>query len=213
MTRGDTAAFFNNDLAIFILYIKGCQLAAQTFGYQFQAHLVGSNMEHISLVIGFQNVLRRITQRTQQNGCRQFTATVNTYKYAILGVELKVQPRATVRNHAGRIQQLARTVSLAAIVVEEYTRRTVKLGNNHALGTINNKGTVFGHQRDFSHIDFLLFDILDFFDRFAALAIKNDQMYLYTQRSGVGNTTHDAFFNIKRRLAQPITHILKSGIA
>ncbi len=37
----------------------------------------------------------------------------------------------------------------------------MELGNNNALGTVNNKGTVLGHQGHFAHVDFLLFDVLD----------------------------------------------------
>ena len=100
---------------------------------------------------------------------------------------------------------------LAAVVVKEHARGTVQLGNNYTLGTVDYEGTVFSHQGDFTHVDFLLFDVLDRFVR--RFFVENDQTNFYPQRYGVRYATQHAFFDIKCRLAQAITDVLQRSIA
>ena len=89
----------------------------------------------------------------------------------------------------------------------------MQLGNDHPLGAVNNKSTVFGHEWNFTHVDFLLFDVLDVLDRLAAFAVKNNQVYLNAQRSSIGNAAHDALFDIKGGLTQTIAHVFQRSIA
>ena len=50
---------------------------------------------------------------------------------------------------------------LAFVVIKNNAGRSVQLRHDDTLGTINDKGTIFGHQRDLSQIYLLLSDILD----------------------------------------------------
>ncbi|MNI10970.1 hypothetical protein D3C73_640990 [compost metagenome] len=100
---------------------------------------------------------------------------------------------------------------LATVVVEEHARGTVQLGNDYTLGTVDYEGTVLSHQGDFTHVDFLLFDVLDRFVR--RLFVENDQAHFYPQRYGVSYTAQYAFFDIKCRFAQAITDVLQRSIA
>src|SRR3546814_9565425 len=77
--------------------------------------------------------LFRSAQRAQQHADRQLAAAVDAGEQRVLRVELEVQPRAAVRDHAGREQQLDRRMGLAAVVVEEHARRTVQLRDDDAL--------------------------------------------------------------------------------
>ncbi len=52
-------------------------------------------------------------------------------------------------------------MGLALVVIEENTGRTVQLTDNDPLGTVDDKCTIFGHQRDFAEIDLLFLDIAD----------------------------------------------------
>ena len=71
-------------------------------------------------------------------------------------------------------------MALTFVVIEEHARTTVQLGDNDALGTIDDEGTVVRHQGNFTHVNFLFFDI---FDRFACgLFIKDNQAYFHAQR-------------------------------
>ena len=102
-------------------------------------------------------------------------------------------------------------MSLATVVVEEHAWGAVQLGNDHALGTVDNEGTVLGHERDFAHVHFLLFDVLDRFGR--RFFVENDQTDFYPQRYGIGYAAQRTFLDIKSRLAQAITDVLQSSIA
>ena len=50
---------------------------------------------------------------------------------------------------------------LPFIMVKKYARRTMHLGNNNSFRTVDDERSVFGHQRNFAHIHFLLLHISD----------------------------------------------------
>ncbi len=85
----------------------------------------------------------------------------------------------------------------------------MQLGHDDTLGTIDHKGTVFGHQGHFAHVDLLFTDILDGATGFLVI---NDQTNPYAQRRSVGGTTNSTFFYIKNRLAELIAGILQRCI-
>ncbi len=87
----------------------------------------------------------------------------------------------------------------------------MKLRHDNALGAVDYKGTVLSHQGDFTHVDFLLFDVLDRFVR--RFFVENDQTDLDSQRYCVSHTAQHAFLDIKCRFAQAITYILQRSIA
>ena len=102
-------------------------------------------------------------------------------------------------------------MGLTLVVIEEHTRRTVELGNNNALGTVDNEGTVLGHQGHFAHVDFLLFNVLDrLVGRFL---IVNDKTDFHAQRRCIGYAPKLAFLDIKNRLANTVTDVFERGIA
>ena len=211
MTSSDTTTLLNNHLAFVIGNVDGRDFTAQTLWNQLQADALTLNVEHVGGVERVQHLLSGITQRAQQYRCRQLATTVNTHEHAVFRVELEVQPRTTVRNDTRGIKQLTGAVRLAAVVVKEHARGTVQLGNNYTLGTVDYEGTVFSHQGDFTHVDFLLFDVLDRFVR--RFFVENDQTNFYPQRYGVRYATQHAFFDIKCRFAQAITDVLQRSIA
>ena len=87
----------------------------------------------------------------------------------------------------------------------------MELGNDNTLGTVDNEGTVLGHQGHFAHVDFLLFNILDrLVGRFL---IINDKSYFHPQRCCVGDAPKLAFLDVKYRLADAVTHVFECGVA
>src|SRR5690554_5185386 len=107
MTSGDPATLLNDKVAFRILDIKGGNVTAQTAGHQLQLACFFTQSELAGLKEHFQHLLRGVAQSTQKNRRRQFAATVDTNEHGVLGIELEVEPGATVRNHPGRVQQLA----------------------------------------------------------------------------------------------------------
>jgi len=79
-------------------------------------------------------------------------------------VELEVEPRAAVGDHAGAVEQLAGRVGLALVVVEEHARRSMQLADDDALRAIDDEGAGIRHQRDLAEVDFLLLHVADRLD-------------------------------------------------
>ncbi|MNG97286.1 hypothetical protein D3C79_563950 [compost metagenome] len=211
VARGNTAALLDDDFAGFVMDVHDRNFTTQTLWHQFQAEFLAGNVEHVGGVEGIQHFFSAVTQGAQQHRGRQFAATVDTHEHAVLRVELEVQPGAAVRDDASGVQQLAGAVSLATVVVEEHTRRTVQLGNDHTLGTVDNEGTVLSHQGDFTHVDFLLFDVLDRFVR--RFLVEDDQAHLDPQWDREGHATQDTFLHIEGGFAQAIAYVLQGSIA
>src|SRR5690606_35388919 len=124
---------------------------------------------------------------------------------------LEVQPRAAVGDHAGREQQLARAVGLAAVVVEEHARRAVQLGNDDALGAVDDEGAVLGHERDLAHVHFLLLHVLDRLAR--RLAVVDHQAHGHAQRRAVAHAALAALALVEHRLAELVADVLQRGVA
>ncbi len=102
-------------------------------------------------------------------------------------------------------------MSLALVVIEEHTRRAVQLGNDHALSTIDHKGTVIGHERNFTHVHFLFFNV---FNRLVGrLTIINDQANFNAQRYCVSHTAQNTFTYIECRFAKVVAYIFKCSIS
>ncbi len=86
----------------------------------------------------------------------------------------------------------------------------MKLRHDDALSTVNNKGTVIGHERNFAHVNFLLFDVFN--GAFRRFALVDHQAQFYAQRCRVGHAADLALFHIKDRLAQTVADVLQLGV-
>jgi len=104
-------------------------------------------------------------------------------------------------------------MSLALVVIEEHARRAVQLGNDDALGTVDDKGTVVGHQRHFTEIDLLFANVLDGLGRAARFLVIDDQAHEYANRRGVGQAAHLALFDVEYGRAKAVAHVLEGSIA
>jgi len=85
----------------------------------------------------------------------------------------------------------------------------MQLLDNHALGAVDHERAVAGHQRHFAHVDFLLADVLDG----AGVLVIDHQTHQHPQRGRVGQAAQLTFLDVKCRLADAITHVLKACTA
>src|SRR5262249_20420014 len=106
-----------------------------------------------------EKVLRRIAEGAQEHGRVHLAASVDADVDDVLRVELEVEPRSAVWDDPRAVEQLAARVGLALVVVEKDARAAVKLGDDDALGTVDDERSGVGHQRDLAEVDFLLFDV------------------------------------------------------
>ena len=163
------------------------------------------------LVEGLQDFLAVHAQPHQEGRGRQLAAAVDADIDHVLGVELEVQPRPAVRDHAGGEQQLARGVRLALVVIEEDARRAVHLRHDHALGAVDDEGALVRHERDVAHIDVLLLDVLDRTGSRFLVGLEHDQAQLDLQRRGIGHVALNALLDVVLRLFELVRDVFQDG--
>ena len=83
----------------------------------------------------------------------------------------------------------------------------MQLRDNDALSAINDKRAVVCHERNFAHVNVLLFDVFNRLRR--RFLIVNDKTYLDAKRACVRGATQNTFFNVENRGAQRVIHILQ----
>ena len=209
VAHGDTLVLRHDQLAVLGGDIETRDFPAQTLRHHLELGALLAKMEGVKLEKHRQNLLRRVADRFQQNGDRQFAPAVNTEIHKILGIELEVQPGTAIGDHARGEQQLAGGVCLAAVMLEEHPGRTVQLRHDHTLGAVDHKRTGVGHQRNLAHIDFLLLDLFDL--GLGRLLVEDGQTHPRAQRRSVGQAALLAFAHIKRRHAQLVADKIETG--
>ena len=176
--------------------------AAAPFGRQVE------RVEHEELL---EDVLVGEADRLQQRRHRHLAPAVDAEEQEILRVELEVEPRAAVGNHAGREQELAGAVRLAAVVLEEHAGRAVELRDDDALGAVDHERAVVRHERNLAHVDLLLLHFLDRVLR--RFLVHQDEPHLRAQRRAIGEAALLAFGDVERRRQQREAHVLEPGVA
>ncbi|MNX94146.1 hypothetical protein D3C86_1263690 [compost metagenome] len=108
---------------------------------------VTEHVEHLGVLVA---------ERAQQDRREELAGLVDADVDQVVDVGLELEPGAAVRNDGGRVGLLAARVGLA---LEVDTGRTNDLGDDDALGPINNEGAVVGHHRQLADEDLLLLDL------------------------------------------------------
>ena len=163
VARGNPATLFDDKLPFLVFDIETGQFSTQLLRLKVESNGVWSKFEQVGLKKRTYYILGRVTKGPQQYRGRQFSTTVNAYIHQILRIKLKIQPRAPVRNDARGKEQFPRGMGFALVVLKENPWGAVKLGDDDPLRSVNDECTGIRHDRYFSHVDFLLFDV---FDRF-----------------------------------------------
>ncbi len=186
------------------------------------AHLLGHE-RHLPAALRFldrnllverrQDLLVVETQRIKQRRHRQLAAPVDANVDDVLGVELEVEPRAAVGNDAGSEQELARRVRAAAVVIEEHARRAVHLGDDDALGAVDDERAVERHERHVAHVDVLLLDVLDRLRAGLLVDIEHDETQLDLERRRVGHVALHALVDVVLRRLELVAHELERRAA
>ncbi len=71
------------------------------------------------------------------------------------------------------------------------------LRNNNTLGTIDDKGTMIGHERNIAHEHLLFLDVFDGFGASIFIDIEHDQTQRHLQGSCVGHIALLTFLNVE----------------
>ncbi len=100
-------------------------------------------------------------------------------------------------------------MGLALVVIEEHARRAVHLGNDDALGAVDDKGAVLGHEGDVAHIDVLFLDVLHRLGAGFLVHIEHDQAQRHLQRRGISHGALLALLDIIFGIFKMIVHIFQ----
>ncbi len=147
-----------------------------------------------------EDFLRPELQREQQGRDRQLALAVDADVDDVLGVELEVEPAAAVGNDARGEEELARSVGLAAVVVEQDARRTVHLADDDTLGAVDDEGAVLRHERHVAHVNVLLLDIDDRLGLGLGIDLEGGQAQGDAHRRGIGETALAALVGVVLRV-------------
>jgi hypothetical protein len=117
------------------------------------------NLEILDLVEEVQQVdVAGVAHGAEQRGDEELAATATAVEIdveQVVVVELHLQPGAAVGNDAEGMEQLAVRVRRD---LEGDAGRTVELGDDDALGAVDDEGAALRHHRDLAHVDFLVLD-------------------------------------------------------
>ena len=97
----------------------------------------------------------------EQDGHGHLAPAVYAHIQDILVVKVEVEPGSAHGDHAAGVEHLVGSVRLAAVMLEDDARGALQLVDDDALGAVDDKRALFGHQGQGAEIDVLLLDVAD----------------------------------------------------
>ena len=97
-------------------------------------------------------------------------------------------------------------------MIKENAWRPVQLGNDNALGTVDDECSRIGHEGNFPHVDFLPLYLLDDLGRRGGFAIIEDQLNQDAQRRRIMRASLLALLDIKGGFTEPVILVLQHGM-
>ena len=152
----------------------------------------------------------RQADRLEQDRDGHLATAVNAEIQDVFRIEFEIKPGATVRNNPRREQQLAGTVGLTLIVFKKHAGRAMQLGNNDALGSVDNERTRGRHERNLAHVQGLIF--LNFLHR-TGVTIKQREAHLGAQRASESQAALLALLDVESRLTKHELNKVQPGVS
>ena len=126
-------------------------------------HAVGRRELELALALGFESYRSvELTQNrfvafeaegAQEDRAVELALAVDADRQHFLLVVLELDPGAAVGNDLRQVRSLV-------VLGKKDARRAMELGNDDALGTVDDEGAIVGHQGNFTHVDLLLLHFL-----------------------------------------------------
>ena len=197
LAHGDLLAGLDHDLAgVGVDEIVHRLVAAHAVGVERHPPAVLGALVEDLLEERVEDLLAVHAEREQERRHRNLAAAVDARMDDVLGVELDVEPGAAIGDDPRREQELARGMGLALVVIEEHAGRAVHLGDDHALGAVDDEGAVVGHERDVAHVDVLLLDVLDGARAGLLVDIEHDEPQRHLERRRIGHAALAALVDV-----------------
>ena len=170
----------------------------------------GDFLEILAVVFD-ENLVVGVTQRLEQHRGRHLAFAVDAHVQDVFGVELEIDPRPAVGDDAGVVQQFARAVRFALVVVEKHAGAAVQLADDDALGAVDDERPVFGHQRNLAEVDFLFLDVANRLGAAFLVHVPDDQADGDLERRGEIQPALFAFLDVVFGLFQRVLHELQTA--
>src|SRR5262249_49824412 len=208
---GELPVLLDQDLArVGVPDVAGRALAGQKVVLdRLEVFLARLQVHGFGVVEVVEQLLGRVAERAQKHRGQELAPTVDAHVDEVLGVELEIEPGTAVRNDARRVQQLARRVGLALVVIVEHTGRPVELRHHHALGPVDDEGPVVGHQRDLAEVDLLLLDVANGLGAGLLVDVPDHQADHHLDGRGVGHAALTALGHVVLGLLEVVRHELE----
>ena len=172
---------------------------------RFRVLILREDVDRLGVVIVVEKLLGVVRQCLQQDRGRHLAASVDADVEQVFRIELEVEPRAAIGDDSRLVEQLAGRMRLAAIVIEEHARASVKLADHHALGPVDDERTVDGHQRDLAEVDFLLLDVPHRALGAIATGVVDDQLNRDFDRCRIGHAALPTLVDVVLRTLERVS--------
>ncbi len=171
------------------------QLAVHDSGRNIPVEVLVAQRNPLDLVKGAQNVFVGLhSQRAQEDRAEELALAVDAHVKNVLRVVFEFHPRSAVGN------DFAEEVGAVVGAFEKHARRAVQLGNDDALGAVDDERSVLGHQRNIAVENLLLLDVADGFGTGVGILVVNGQADGDLQRRGVGHAALLALVHVVLQL-------------
>ncbi len=208
----ELAVLAHEHVARVVLHVVGRALAFQQLGIDLleiaRLLAVEFDLDRLGLVEVGEQLLGVVAERLQQHRGEDLPAPIDARVEHVLVVELEVEPRTAVRDHAAGEQLLAGGGDRRRSGrVEEDAGRAMELRDDHALGAVDDEGAVVGHDRDLPEVDLLLLHVAD---RLRALGVvPGDESDRHLERRGVGHAALQALLHVVLGLLEHVADELQ----
>ncbi len=161
---GELSAFLDDGFFSFLIHnINGRLDADMNVGIQFPEEFPLLDVDLLHRIVHAIEIFGRIPECLQKDRHRHFPPAINSDVQDISRIELKIKPGTPIGNDPCREKNFSAGVGPSLIMGKGHTRRSVQLTHDNALGSIDDERPRFGHQRQFTHINFGLFALADLF--------------------------------------------------
>ena len=158
-----------------------------TFGRALKRHMLVEMVEDVFVIHA---------QAVKQRADRKLALAVDPDVDDVLCIEFEIEPRTAIGNDPRGKQIFARRVGFAAIMVEQYARRTVHLRYDNALCAVDEERAVVRHERHVAHVNVLLLDIQNRTRFGVGVDLEHDQAQRHLHLRRVGDPALTAFLDV-----------------
>src|SRR5207244_6769201 len=141
-------------------------------------------------------------ERAQEGGGVHLPPPIDAHVQQVVGVEVELDPRAAVGDHARRVERLAGGERLAFVVVEEDAGGALELADDDPFGAVDDERPLVGHERELAQVHLLAALLPDRARLRLLVMVEDDKAERDLQRDREGHAAVMAFLDCVLRIAE-----------